>query len=126
VLSDVPLPLRQVGEVPTGDASDLPPLKLAETSQLAQSLTSVYQKAGASPVPSVEDESTIVVICRRLIAHHTACREMSAPEFVHTDWLRITMENGLNRQKCLTLKWGTMDVRWEQQYNFMHSSDVFA
>ena len=51
--------LRQVGKVPTGDALDLPPLKLAKASQLVQSLASLYQKAGASPVPSVEDESAI-------------------------------------------------------------------
>ena len=51
--------LCQVGEVPTGNTLDLPPLKLAKASQLAQSLASLYQKAGTSPVPSVEDESAI-------------------------------------------------------------------
>ncbi|EIW85548.1 polyketide synthetase [Coniophora puteana RWD-64-598 SS2] len=40
--------LRQVGEVPTGDGTDLPPLKFAEGPQLASSLASIYKKAGAS------------------------------------------------------------------------------
>ncbi|KAH9943428.1 armadillo-type protein [Epithele typhae] len=53
--------LRQVGEVPTGDGSDLPPIKLADEKQLAHSLIGIYKKAGASPVPSVADVSTMYV-----------------------------------------------------------------
>lgn len=51
--------LRQVGEVPHGDASDLPPLKKAEEKSLAHSLIGIYKKAGANPVPSVADVSTM-------------------------------------------------------------------
>jgi hypothetical protein len=68
VLSDVPLPLsvRSGGSLLVnhcGDASDLPPLKLAKAGQFVQPLVSVYQKTGANPVLSVEDESTINVSC---------------------------------------------------------------
>ena len=38
--------LRQVGQVPEGDGSDLPPLKVAESSQLAQALVASYKKLG--------------------------------------------------------------------------------
>ncbi|KAI0700543.1 P-loop containing nucleoside triphosphate hydrolase protein [Cerioporus squamosus] len=51
--------LRQVGEVPEGDGSDLPPLKKADEKQLAHSLVGIYKKAGANPVPSVGDVSTM-------------------------------------------------------------------
>ena len=51
--------LRQVGEVPTGDGSDLPPVKKADEKTLAHSLISFYKKAGANPVPSVADVATI-------------------------------------------------------------------
>ncbi|KAH8114180.1 P-loop containing nucleoside triphosphate hydrolase protein [Phellopilus nigrolimitatus] len=47
--------LRQVGEVPTGDGTNLPPLKKAESATLSGSLIAVYKKAGASPVPSASD-----------------------------------------------------------------------
>ncbi|EJD06251.1 uncharacterized protein FOMMEDRAFT_18396 [Fomitiporia mediterranea MF3/22] len=47
--------LRQVGEVPTGDGTDLPPLKFAEPAGLTSSLVSIYKKLGASPVPSASD-----------------------------------------------------------------------
>lgn len=47
--------LRQVGKVPTGDGTDLPPLKIAEPQGLASSLVTVYKKAGASPAPSADD-----------------------------------------------------------------------
>jgi hypothetical protein len=40
--------LRQVGEVPTGDALDLPPPKLAKASQLVQSLA---PKSRCQPSP---------------------------------------------------------------------------
>ena len=75
--------LRQVGEVPTGDASDLPPLKLAEAEQLAQSLASVYQKASANPVPSVEDESAIYVT-------RLAANLVNAANFDVSEWESLT------------------------------------
>jgi elongation factor 3 len=49
--------LRQVGEVPTGDGSDLPPLKVAEAGQLGQSLVAIYKKLGGEI--SVADSMTI-------------------------------------------------------------------
>jgi elongation factor 3 len=52
--------LRQVGEVPEGDGTDLPPLKVAEASQLASSLSAVYKKAGAS-APAATDATVIYV-----------------------------------------------------------------
>src|ERR1700722_18206565 len=51
--------LRQVGEVPPGHASVLPPLKSAHAGQLPKLLTPIYQKAGANPIPCVEDQSAI-------------------------------------------------------------------
>ncbi|KAH0584513.1 Elongation factor 3 [Termitomyces sp. J132] len=51
--------LRQVGEVPEGDGSDLPPLKLAEGPALAQSLVSIYKKLGAE-FPA-KDATTVYV-----------------------------------------------------------------
>lgn len=51
--------LRQVGEVPTSDGSDLPPLMKAEEKTLVRSLIDLYKKAGAKPVPSVADVATI-------------------------------------------------------------------
>jgi len=56
-LSDVPSPLCQVGEVPTGDASDHPPLKLAEASQLV-----LCTPKGGHPIASVGDEPAIYVL----------------------------------------------------------------
>ena len=71
--------LRQVGEVPEGDASDLPVLKQADNGQLAQSLISVYSKAGANPVPSVADVSTIYV--SRLAANLVNVKNFDVPEW---------------------------------------------
>ncbi|TFK34884.1 P-loop containing nucleoside triphosphate hydrolase protein [Crucibulum laeve] len=38
--------LRQIGQVPEGDGSDLPPLKHTDEKQLAHSLVSIYKKLG--------------------------------------------------------------------------------
>jgi elongation factor 3 len=46
--------LRQVGEVPTGDASDLPPLKVHESGALGHSLVAIYKKLGAEVSPASE------------------------------------------------------------------------
>lgn len=40
--------LRQVGQVPEGDGSDLPPLKFVEAAQTSASLAAIYQKLGGS------------------------------------------------------------------------------
>ncbi|KAH7928178.1 hypothetical protein BV22DRAFT_1083549 [Leucogyrophana mollusca] len=71
--------LRQVGEVPEGDGTDLPPLKVAEASQLAQSLVSVYKKAGANPAPSTSDVSAIYV--SRLAANLVNVKNFDVPEW---------------------------------------------
>ncbi|KAI0303300.1 P-loop containing nucleoside triphosphate hydrolase protein [Multifurca ochricompacta] len=71
--------LRQVGEVPTGDGSDLPPLKLADGAQLGQLLVSVYKKAGADPVPSIADDSAIYV--SRLAANLVNAKNFDVPEW---------------------------------------------
>jgi elongation factor 3 len=41
--------LRQIGEVPEGDGSDLPPLKVVAASEVARSLAAIYKKAGVEP-----------------------------------------------------------------------------
>jgi elongation factor 3 len=71
--------LRQVGEVPTGDASNLPPLKSADAGQLAQSLVAIYKKAGADPLPSVVDESAIYV--SRLAANLITAKNFEVAEW---------------------------------------------
>ncbi|KAH8978707.1 P-loop containing nucleoside triphosphate hydrolase protein [Lactarius akahatsu] len=71
--------LRQVGEVPTGDSSDLPPLKSAEAGQLGHLLISIYKKAGANPVPSVADTSAIHVA--RLAANLVNAKNFDVPEW---------------------------------------------
>ncbi|THH15653.1 hypothetical protein EW146_g4862 [Bondarzewia mesenterica] len=71
--------LRQVGDVPTGDGSELPALKHAEFTQLAHSLVSIYKKAGASHVPSVADEITIYV--SRLATNLSNVKNFDVPEW---------------------------------------------
>src|SRR6266404_1448591 len=71
--------LRQVGEVPTGHGSDLPPLKSVDAGQLAQLLVSIYKKAGGNPVPSVTDESAIYV--SRLVANLANAKNFDVPEW---------------------------------------------
>jgi elongation factor 3 len=71
--------LRQVGEVPEGDASDLPPVKQAENGQLAHSLIAIYNKAGAKPTPSVADVSTMYV--SRLAANLVNVKNFDVPEW---------------------------------------------
>jgi elongation factor 3 len=74
--------LRQVGNVPTGDGSDLPPIKLADEKQLAHSLIAIYKKAGASPVPSVANIETIY-------ASNLAANLVNAKEFDTTQWQNL-------------------------------------
>ncbi|KIP10266.1 hypothetical protein PHLGIDRAFT_85208 [Phlebiopsis gigantea 11061_1 CR5-6] len=71
--------LRQVGNVPTGDGSDLPPIKLADEKTLAHSLISIYKKAGANPVPSVANVETIY-------ASNLAANLVNAKEFDIAHW----------------------------------------
>ncbi|CCM05774.1 uncharacterized protein FIBRA_08007 [Fibroporia radiculosa] len=53
--------LRQVGEVPEGDGSDLPPLRKADDKQLATSLVGLYKKANVNPIPSVSSVEALYV-----------------------------------------------------------------
>ncbi|KAI0261718.1 P-loop containing nucleoside triphosphate hydrolase protein [Gloeopeniophorella convolvens] len=71
--------LRQVGEVPTGDGSDLPPLKHAESGQLGHSLIAIYKKAGVNPVPSVADDAAIYAA--RLAANLVNAKNFDVPEW---------------------------------------------
>jgi len=69
--------LRQVGEVPEGDGSDLPPLPVAEQTQLAHSLVSIYKKAGAEV--SVANASTIYA--SQLAANLVNAKNFDVPEW---------------------------------------------
>lgn len=71
--------LRQVGDVPEGDGSNLPPLKFADEKQLGHSLIAIYKKAGANPVPSVANVETIY-------ASNLAANLVNAKEFDTTQW----------------------------------------
>jgi elongation factor 3 len=71
--------LRQVGEVPEGDASDLPAIKQADNGQLGHSLIGLYTKAGANPIPSVADVTTIYV--SRLAANLVNVKNFDVPEW---------------------------------------------
>ncbi|KAH7890035.1 P-loop containing nucleoside triphosphate hydrolase protein [Phlebopus sp. FC_14] len=70
--------LRQVGAVPEGDGTNLPPLKVAEASQLTSSLSSVYKKAGAS-APSATDATVVYV--SRLAANLVNLKNFDVPEW---------------------------------------------
>ena len=74
--------LRQVGNVPTGDGSDLPPIKLADEKQLAHTLISIYKTAGAEPVPSVANVETIY-------ASNLAAHLVNSKEFDTAQWQRL-------------------------------------
>ena len=71
--------LRQVAEIPTGDGSNLPPIKKADEKQLAHSLISIYKKAGANPVPSVASIDTIYV-------SHLAANLVNNKNFDLAEW----------------------------------------
>lgn len=75
--------LREVGNVPTGDGSDLPPIKLADERQLAHSLISIYKSAGANPVPSAANVET-------MYAANLAANLVNAKEFDTAHWQRLT------------------------------------
>ncbi|KAJ7118939.1 P-loop containing nucleoside triphosphate hydrolase protein [Mycena epipterygia] len=69
--------LRQVGEVPTGDGSDLPPLKVAEAGALGQSLVSIYKKLGGEI--SVAD--TMTIYTSSLAANLVNMKNFDVPEW---------------------------------------------
>jgi elongation factor 3 len=69
--------LRQVGEVPTGDGSDLPPLKIAEAGALGQSLVAIYKKLGGEI--SVAD--TMTIYTSSLAANLVNLKNFDVPEW---------------------------------------------
>jgi elongation factor 3 len=69
--------LRQVGEVPEGDASNLPPLKTSEASQLAQSLATIYKKVGAE----VSVASAAAIYVSQLAANLVHAKNFDVPEW---------------------------------------------
>ncbi|TDL20170.1 hypothetical protein BD410DRAFT_899743 [Rickenella mellea] len=71
--------LRQVGEVPTGDGTNLPPVKMAEAPALATSLINVYKKAGAEPVPAAENVSA--AYASKLAANLVNAKNFDVPEW---------------------------------------------
>ncbi|KAI0933534.1 hypothetical protein AcV5_005657 [Taiwanofungus camphoratus] len=75
--------LRQVGDVPTGNGSELPPLKKADEKQLAHSLIGLYKKAGADPVPSVASVDTIYVA-------NLAANLVNSKNFDISEWQSLT------------------------------------
>ena len=76
--------LRQVGELPANsDGTNLPPLKLAEAPALANTLASVYKKAGASTVVNTSDVT--VAYTSRL-----AATLVNNKNFEPTEWQSLT------------------------------------
>ncbi|KAK7024023.1 P-loop containing nucleoside triphosphate hydrolase protein [Favolaschia claudopus] len=69
--------LRQVGEVPTGDGSDLPPLKVTEASTLAHSLVGIYKKLGGEV--SVAD--AMIMYTSSLAANLVHMKNFEVPEW---------------------------------------------
>ncbi|KIK04040.1 hypothetical protein K443DRAFT_676346, partial [Laccaria amethystina LaAM-08-1] len=59
--------LRQVGQVPEGDGSDLPPLKHAEGGQLAHSLVQIYKKSGTEISPGNVDTMYASALAANLV-----------------------------------------------------------
>jgi elongation factor 3 len=71
--------LRQVGEVPEGDGSNLPDLKTADASHLAQSLVGIYKAKGAEPAPSVASATAIYL--SQLAANLVNAKNFDVPEW---------------------------------------------
>jgi elongation factor 3 len=69
--------LRQVGEVPTGDGSDLPPLKVAEGAQLASSISAIYTKMGGQ----IDASNVSVVYASRLAATLVNQKNFEVPQW---------------------------------------------
>lgn len=62
--------LRSIAQVPTGDGSDLPPLKVAEASKMSNYLASVYKKMGSS----VSTSEASIAYASTLAAKITQCK----------------------------------------------------
>jgi elongation factor 3 len=69
--------LRQIGQEPEGDGSDLPPLKLAENDQLAHSLVGIYKKLGAQ----ISIAHVAVIYTSQLAANLVNAKNFDVPEW---------------------------------------------
>jgi elongation factor 3 len=69
--------LRQIGQVPDGDGSDLPPLKVAESGQLAQSLAASYKKLGGE----ISTTNVTAVYASGLAANLVNAKNFDVPEW---------------------------------------------
>ncbi|KAG5653947.1 hypothetical protein H0H81_009063 [Sphagnurus paluster] len=69
--------LRQIGEVPEGDGSDLPPLKQAEGSALAQSLVAIYKKLGSE----ISTTHVATVYASQLAANLVNAKNFDVPQW---------------------------------------------
>ncbi|ESK92233.1 elongation factor 3 [Moniliophthora roreri MCA 2997] len=69
--------LRQVGEVPTGDGSDLPPLKKADVAHLSHGLSAVYKKLGGS----INVANAAVIYASVLATNMTNIKNFDVPEW---------------------------------------------
>jgi elongation factor 3 len=69
--------LRQIGQVPDGDGSDLPPLKVAESGQLAQSLAASYKKLGGE----IATTNVTAVYASGLAANLVNAKNFDVPEW---------------------------------------------
>lgn len=67
--------LRQVGQVPEGDGSDLPPLKFVEADQTSASLSAIYKKLGGS----VDASNVIVKYVSILAANLIKAKNFDVP-----------------------------------------------
>jgi elongation factor 3 len=71
--------LRDVGDVPTGDGSDLPPIKVADSAQLIHTLMGIYKKANVNPLPSAA--SLEVIYSSHLAANMVNAKNFDTPEW---------------------------------------------
>ncbi|KAJ7494454.1 P-loop containing nucleoside triphosphate hydrolase protein [Mycena galericulata] len=69
--------LRQVGEVPTGDGSDLPPLKVAEHGALGHSLVAIYKQLGGE----ISIADTMTIYTSSLAANLVNMKNFDVPEW---------------------------------------------
>lgn len=69
--------LRQVGQVPTGDGSDLPPLKVAEADQLVGSLSAIYSKMGGQ----INSNDASVIYSSSLAANLVNLKNFEVPQW---------------------------------------------
>jgi elongation factor 3 len=69
--------LRQVGEVPEGDGSDLPPVKAVDAGHLASALVAMYKKAGVE----LSSADVSVVYVSKLAANLVYAKNFEVPQW---------------------------------------------